>query len=237
MVGLMIIHPHTSTFAQSSQSADSVHSKYTVVKTNRSERFDIPYTAANYDRTHPIVYTFAKPISESWILNIQNNLSYAFRPDAKVVIKLQEPKPSEKFIEIAMYGDSANKRIWAAVNTKEAGYVRVYDNYKNGVPGWSTRDPIIIGYDSNSGLTINSGTKVLVDQLSVNGFALDSIAVYGKDDVSSPLNTYTGALSFEVLYGNPAASPIYYLPLGMVIATGGFLGWFLVFKRRESISS
>jgi hypothetical protein len=237
MAGLMIIPTHTSTFAQSSQSADLVHSKYMVVKTNRSERFDLPYTAANDDRTHPIVYTLAKPIFESWILNIQNNLSYAYRQDAKVVIKLQEPKPSEKFIEIAMYGDSANKRFWAAVNTKEAGYVRVYDNYKNGVPGWSTRDPIIIGYDSNSGLTINSGTKVLVDQLSVNGFAVGSFAVYGKDDASSPLNTYAGDLSFEVLYGNPSASPIFYLPLGMVIATGGFLGWFLVFKRRESISS
>ena len=32
--------------------------------------------------------------------------------DAKVVIKLQEPAPSEKFIEIAMYGDVASKRVW-----------------------------------------------------------------------------------------------------------------------------
>jgi hypothetical protein len=233
----MVIHPQVMTFAQGSQSPNSVQAKYMVVQTNRSERFVIPYTAANDDRIHPLVYTFGKPISESWILNIQNNLSYAFRPDAKVVIKLQEPVPSEKFIEIAMYGDVASKRVWAAVNTKEAGFVRVYDNYKNGVPGWSTRDPIIIGYDSNSGLTINSGTKVLVDQLSVNGFILGSIAIYGKDDTSSPINTYTGNISFEALYGNPSASPIYYLPLGMVIGVGGVLGWFLLFKRRENISS
>jgi hypothetical protein len=233
----MIIHSQALAFAQGSQSANSVQSKYMVVQTNRSERFVIPYIAANNDRIHPLVYTFGKPISESWILNIQNNLSYAFRPDAKVVIKLQEPAPSEKFIEIAMYGDVASKRVWAAVNTKEAGYVRVYDNYKNGVPGWSTRDPIIIGYDSNSGLTIDSGAKVLVDQLSVNGFTLGSIAIYGKDDAFSPINTYAGDISFEALYGNPSASPIYYLPLGMVIGVGGVLGWFLLFKRRENISS
>jgi hypothetical protein len=207
-----------------------------VVKTNRSERFVIPFTATNGDRMHPLVYTFAKPISESWILNIQNDLSYAFRPDAKVVIKLQEPAPSQKFIEIAMYGDAASKRISAAVNTREAGYVRVYDNYKNGLEGWSTRNPILIGYDSNQGLSINSGTKVLVEQLSVNGFTLGSIAVYGKDDASSPLNAYSGDISFEALYGNPSSSPVYYLPLGMVIAVGGVLGWFIIFKRRESIS-
>src|SRR5690348_16956275 len=233
----MVIHPQVMTFAQGSQSPNSVEAKYMVVHTNRSERFVIPYTAANDDRIHPLVYTFGKPISESWILNIQNNLSYAFRPDAKVVIKLQEPVLSEKFIEIAMYGDVASKMLWAAVNTKEAGFVSVYDNYTNGVPGWSTRDPILIGYDSSSDLTINSGTKVLVDQLSVNGFILGSIAIYGKDDTSSPINTYTGNISFEALYGNPSASPIYYLPLGMVIGVGGVLGWFLLFKRRENISS
>jgi hypothetical protein len=83
----------------------------------------------------PFVYTFAKPIAESWILNIQNNLSYAYRPDAKVVVKLQEPSPSDKFIEIGMYGETASHRFWAAVNTAESGYIRIYD--KTGVDGWS----------------------------------------------------------------------------------------------------
>jgi hypothetical protein len=46
-----------------------------------------PYTAANDDGAHPAVYT----------------LSYALRPDAKVIIKLQEPLPNERFIEITEY--------------------------------------------------------------------------------------------------------------------------------------
>jgi len=203
--------------------------------TVHSLRFDFPYTASNNDRTHPIVNTFAKPISESWILNIQNNQSYASRPDTKVVVKLQEPSPSDKFIEIAMYGDSASKRFWAAVNTREAGYVRLYD--KNGIDGWSATQPIIIGYDSNQGLTINSGIKVLVDRLSVNGFVLGSIAVYGKDDPNSPLNTYSGNISFEVLWGKPADSPIYYLPLVMLVGVGGVLIGLLVFKKRDKIEA
>lgn len=203
--------------------------------TVHSLRFDFPYTASNNDRTHPIVYNFAKPISESWILNIQNNQSYASRPDSKAVIKLLEPSPSDKFIEIAMYSDSASKRFWAAVNTREAGYVRLYD--KNGINGWSATQPIIIGYDSNQGLSINSGIKVLVDRLSVNGFTLGSIAVYGKDDPNSPLNTYAGNISFQVLWGKPADSPIYYLPLVMLVGVGGVLIGLLVFKKRDKIDA
>jgi hypothetical protein len=206
-----------------------------VVKTIHAERFIMPYAAANDDRTHPRVYTIAKPISESWILNIQNNLSYAFRPDAKVVVKLQEPAPSDKFIEFAMYGSSASHRFWVAVNTAAAGYIRLYD--KNGVDGWSPTDLINIGYDSNQGLSVNSGTKVLVNRLSVNGFTLGSIAIYGKDDPSSPLNTYSGILSFEALWGKPSDSPIYYLPLIMLVGVGGALIGLLVFKKRDKIEA
>ncbi|HET7147383.1 MAG TPA: hypothetical protein VFI73_02685 [Candidatus Nitrosopolaris sp.] len=223
-------------FGQNSQSTtDSVQSKYEIVKTTRSLRFDFPYTASNNDRTHPLVYTFVKPISESWILNVDNNISYATRPDAKTVIKLQEPKPSEKFIEIAMYGGISSNRFWAAVNTREAGYIRLYD--KNGIDGWSATQPIIIGYDSNQGLTISSGTKVLVDRLSVNGFTLGSIAVYGKDDPNTPRNTDSGNISFQVLWGRPADSPIYYLPLVMLVGVGGVLIGLLVFKKRDKIEA
>ena len=121
--------------------------------------FGFPYVAANDDRTHPLVYTFAKPISKEWILNIQNTLSYALRADAKVAIKLQEPVPSERFIEILMYGDTAFNRFSAALNTNEAGYIRLYD--KNGVDGWSVTLPIIIEYDNNQHLSIKLRSKAL----------------------------------------------------------------------------
>jgi hypothetical protein len=41
---------------------------------------------------------------------------------------------------------------------------------------------------------------------------LGSIAVYGKNDSQSLLNTYAGNISFDLAFGNPAESPIYYLP-------------------------
>ena len=229
-----ILAPVLSSFAQILQpTPNASQSKFDVIKTSRTVRFAFPYTASNTDRTAPVVYSFAKPIPESWIINIDNSLAYASRPDSKTVIKLEEPAPSDKFIEIGMYGDVASKRFWAAVNTKEAGYIRIYD--KQGVDGWSATQPITVGYDSNQGLSVFSGTKVLVDRLSVNGFTLSSIAVYGKDGPTSPLNVYGGNISFEVLWGKPADSPIYYLPLAMLVGVGGVLVGLLVFKKRDRV--
>lgn len=231
-----MLAPVLSSSAQILQpTSNASQSKLDIIKTNRSVRFVFPYTASNNDRTDPAIYSFAKPIPESWIINIDNSLAYASRPDAKTVIKLEEPSPSDKFIEIAMYGDVASKRFWAAVNTMEAGYIRIYD--KQGVDGWSATQPITVGYDSNQGLSIYSGTKVLVDRLSVNGFTLSSIAIYGKDESTSPLNVYAGNIFFEVLWGKPADSPIYYLPLAMLVGVGGVLVGLLVFKKRETESS
>jgi hypothetical protein len=156
-------------------------------------------------------------------------MSYAVRQDAKTIVKLQEPPPSEKFIEIAMFGD-VSKKFWAAVNTHEAGYVRVYESNND---GWSRDQPVIIAHENNQGLTITNGRRIIVDRLSINGFTIGSIAVYGKDDPRSPLNTYAGDILFDVVYGDPANSPIYYLPLGMLVGVGGLVTALLVYKRRR----
>jgi hypothetical protein len=205
---------------------------YQVIKTNHSERFVFPFTSSNNERLNPLVYTYDKAKGPSWILTIQNNLSYNSGQDAKTIIKLREPTPSEKFVDIAMYNDDPSKRFWAAANTKEVGYVRLYD--KKGGFGWSRNQPIVISYASNQGLTISSGTRIYVDKLSTNGFTLGSISVYGKDNPKSPPNTYEGDISFNVIYGDPASSPIYYLPLVTLVGMGGIVGGLLILKRRKA---
>jgi hypothetical protein len=127
-------------------------------------------------------------------------MSYALRADAKVTIKLQEPVPSERFIKILMYGDKAFNTFSATLNTDETGYITLFD--KNGVDGWSERQPIMIRfieYDNDRHLSINIGLNVLLDRLSLNGFILHSVVVYGKDEKYSPFNTYVGQISFEAL--------------------------------------
>jgi hypothetical protein len=211
------------------QQQDTLQHEYQVVKTKNSERFVLPFTVANTDRKNPVVYVYDKPKNTNWILTMQNNLSYAVRQDAKAIVLLKEPPPSEKFIEIAMFSD-ISKKFWAAINTHDAGYIRVYERNTD---GWSRDQPIIIAHANNQGLSITNGKRIIVDRLSVNGFNLGSIAVYGKDDPQGPINTYAGNISFDVAFGELTNSPIYYLPLGMLLGVGGTVVAFLVIKKRD----
>ena len=231
---IIIFTPLFSSGQNQQQQLNPPQDKYQVIKTKSSERFILPYTASNDDRKHPITYTYDEPKGLNWILTIQNNLSYAVRQDAKTIVKLQEPMPSEKFIEIAMFGD-VSKKFWVAVNTNESGYVRLYD--ESGSNGWSREQPIVIAHGNNQGLTITNGKRIVVDKLSLDGFTLGSIVVYGKDNSNSPLNVYGGDLSFNVIYGNPAESPLYYLPVGMLIGVGGLVIGLVIFKKRKPLYS
>ena len=217
---------------QEQQQLNPPQGKYQIIKTKNSEQFVLPYTVSNDDRKNPMIYTYDEPKGQNWILTIHNNLSYAIRPDAKTIVKLQESASSEKFIEIVMFGD-VSKKFWAAVNTNETGYMKLYD--ESGTNGWSQEQPIIIAHGNNQGLTVTNGKRIVIDKLSLDGFKLGSIAVYGKDNSDSPLNAYGGDLSFNVIYGNPTESPLYYLPVGMLIGVGGIVIGLVIFKKRKSL--
>jgi hypothetical protein len=229
---IIIFTPLLSFGQNQEQQLNPPQGKYQIIKTKNSEQFVLPYTVSNDDRKNPMIYAYDEPKGQNWILTIHNNLSYAIRPDAKTIVKLQESAPSEKFIEIAMFSD-ISKKFWAAVNTNETGYMKLYD--ESGINGWSQEQPIIIAHGNNQGLTITNGKRIVIDKLSLDGFTLGSIAVYGKDNSDSPLNAYGGDLSFNVIYGNPTESPLYYLPVGMLIGVGGIVIGLVIFKKRKSL--
>lgn len=201
------------------------------LETDKADQFSFSYNASNYDRRNPINHSLSKPVGDNWMLTIQNNMSYAQRNDSKTIVRLLEPSGSEKFVEIAMFGGES-KKFWVAVNTEDSGYIRVYERNTD---GWSTDQPITIGHGNNQGLSINNGQRIILDRLSVEGFNLDSIAIYGKDQASSPLNTYAGTISFDIFYGSPSDSPVYYVPLIILILTAGVLVLLLKFKKRKEI--
>src|ERR687892_735528 len=132
--------------------AQSQEEDFQAVKTERSESFVLPYTAVNRNEQDPLIYTFDEPKQPNWIVAIQNNVSYVPREGARTIIKIQEPAPSEKFIELAIYGDQT-RRYWVAANTAEAGYARIYDSED----GCSTERPISVTHSLNSGLIITNG--------------------------------------------------------------------------------
>jgi hypothetical protein len=199
-----------------------------VVKTERSESFVLPYTAVNRNEQDPLVYTFDEPKQPNWIFSIQNNVSYIPREGARTIIKIQEPAPSEKFIELAIYGDQS-MRYWVGVNTAEAGYARFYDSEN----GWSTQNPISVTHTDNSGLIVTNGQRIVVDRLDVDGFAAASIQVYGNDRNSTLANAYAGEMGFQVLFGRFDQSPIYIVPIAVGVGIFGLIGGLLIIKKRK----
>jgi hypothetical protein len=199
-----------------------------VTKSKSHESFVVPFSASNTDRKNPVIHTFETSKDDSWILGIDNNLTYNNSSEAKTIIKLMENKPSEKFIELAMF--EQNEKFWVAVNTNESGYIRVHERDTD---GWSRDEPLMVGHANNQGLTITNGKRIVIDRLSLDGFNLGSIAIYGKDDTDSPINTLDGYLSFDLIFGNPRDSPLYFLPIIMLVLVGGIIFYLLKIKKRD----
>jgi hypothetical protein len=218
----MLLLPVLVAFAQSQEE------DFQVVKTERSESFVLPYTAVNRNEEDPLVYTFDEPKQPNWIFSIQNNVSYVPREGARTIIKIQEPAPSEKFIELGIYGDQS-MRYWVGVNTAEAGYARMYDSEN----GWSTQEPISVTHTENSGLIVTNGQRTVVDRLDVDGFAAGSIEVYGNDRNSTLANASAGDIAFDVLFGRFDQSPIYFVPIAVGAGIFGLVAGLLVLKRRK----
>ena len=202
-------------------------SEYGVIKTDNSERFVFPYQSSNLDRKNPLMHTYDEPITVNWIMTIENNLMYTESPEAKSIIKFSEPTPSEKFIELALF--EKDSKFWVAVNTNESGYIRVHERQSD---GWSRDLPIVVSHGSNQGLTVTNGKRIILDRLSLDGFILNSVSLHGKDDADSPTNALSGDISFDLIYGNPRDSPIYFLPIIMLIIMGGLILFLLKFKKR-----
>ena len=217
----LIVYP---TFTINAQS--TVHD---VIKTKNSERFDVDYNASNTFRRQPVVYQFSHSIPTNWQFTIQNNLSYLDSANAKSVIKIQEPAPSEKFIELAMFSEKTGK-FWVAINTNESGYIRVYERDQD---GWSRDQPVFVAHANNQGLTITNGKRIIIDKLSVDDFVIGSVSIYGKDELTSPDNSNAGTISFDIIFGNPAESPLYFVPLITIIAIGLIILVLLIRKKRD----
>ena len=212
--------------------AQAAISPKNIVKTKNSEEFVYTFQASNVDRRHPLEYFFSNPIKTNWQLTIQNNLSYYDSIDSKTVIRLKEPPPSEKFIELVMFSENT-KKFWAAVNTNESGYIKVYERDSD---GWSREEPIFVSHANNQGLTITNGKRIIIDKLSINDFTIGSISIYGKDSANDSNTTYSGEISFSVIFGNPSDSPLYYMPLIMFVGIGGILVILLIVKKRDKVS-
>jgi hypothetical protein len=202
---------------------------YDVIKSKRSESFVIPYGAANHDRKDPVIYRYDEPRGQSWIMGIENTLSYIPDDDAKAVIVLREPAPSEKYIEITMYGGEA-RRYAVSANVPGTGYFNIY---RNDQLGWSSEGPVGVTHVENSGLTVTDGRRIVIDRFDLDGFNLGSVEVYGKDEPTDLSNAYAGSIAFSLSFGSIADTPVYFVPAAVAIGVGALMGVLLYTKKRK----
>lgn len=226
-IALVSIFFQNLSFSQSTNNNDTQNLQ--TIKTDTSENFVIPFNDTNSERRNPLQYIFDEPKSSNWIVSIYNNLSYYNGPDSKTIIKLQEMPPSEKFVELMLFGNQS-KRFIVSVNTNETGYIRMYENNEN---GWSTDGPVIVSHANVQGLTVTNGKRIVLDNLGMEGFDVGSISVYGKEDSSSPDSTFAGSVQFQVLSGDYSQSALYFMPVIMVAGVGGVVIGLLIWKKRR----
>ncbi|HEX5904741.1 MAG TPA: hypothetical protein VFY50_01695 [Candidatus Nitrosocosmicus sp.] len=226
-IALVSIFFQNLSFSQSTNNNDTQNLQ--TIKTDTSENFVIPFNDTNSERRNPLQYIFDEPKSSNWIVSIYNNLSYYNGPDSKTIIKLQEMPPSEKFVELMLFGNQS-KRFIVSVNTNETGYIRMYENNEN---GWSTDGPVIVSHANVQGLTVTNGKRIVLDNLGMEGFDVGYISVYGKEDSSSPDSTFAGSVQFQVLSGDYSQSALYFMPVIMVAGVGGVVIGLLIWKKRR----
>ena len=221
---LSIIYYPALSFSQSDDNP-----KLQVLKKGNDERITFPYNASNHDRKNPSQFIFNEPIPNNWNVFINNSLSYTNNSEAKTIVQLKEPAPSEKYIELAMFGGES-KRFSVAVNTKESGHLIVYQNNFN---GWSLDNPVVITSGADQGISVTDGKRIVVDKLGLSGFTLGSINVYGKDVNTLPDSVSKGSMVFEIIFGHPSGSYIYYMPLIVLVGVGGTIIFLLKVKKRN----
>jgi len=217
ILALLLITPFLPVYAQQSTMNKSVH--YDTV--------EVPSEAFNVVRDNATVIKLPHEHVTNWQLTIENKLKYS-NPHGNAIIRLYENPNETKFIEVGM-GSPPDYRLWIAVNTPEDGYFLIHDE-KTG--GWSPGQIVTVQHSSNGGLSATIGQQVLVDNLDVAGFTVRDIEVAGLDSTSDPPTTSSGNVAINIVSGDPAANPIFYMPFIVVGVTGALIGILIKTKKR-----
>ena len=217
ILALLLITPFLPVYAQQSTMNKSVH--YDTV--------EVPSEAFNVVRDNATVIKLPHEHVTNWQLTIENKLTYS-NPHGNAIIRLYEEPNETKFIEVGM-GSPPDHRLWIAVNTPEDGYFLIHDE-KTG--GWSPGQIVTVQHSSNGGLSATIGQQVLVDNLDVAGFTVRDIEVAGLDSASDPPTASSGNVAINIVSGDPAANPIFYMPFIVVGVTGVLIGVLIKTKKR-----
>ena len=164
----------------------------------------------------------------SWQVTIDNNLLYA-NPNGNAVIRLYDQETHDEFIEVGM-GSQPDHKFWVAVQTPKEGYVVVHKALDR---GWYPQTKSVITFSDRAGLTVNNGARIVVSNLDIGTFAIDSYSVYGMDGSTDPPAVNSGSMLVEFLSGDPAKNVFALFPFYIAAGIGVIVGVLYLTKKRS----
>ena len=164
----------------------------------------------------------------SWQVTIDNNLIYA-NPEGNAVLRLYDEQTADEFIEVGM-GPQPDNKFWVAVQTPREGYVVVHRDLDR---GWYPEAKSIISYTDRAGLTVNNGARIVVTNLDIGQFAINSYSVHGKQGSTDPPTINSGSMIVEFLSGDPAKNTFALFPFYMAAGVGSIVIVLLLFTKRS----
>ncbi len=163
----------------------------------------------------------------SWQVTIDNNLLYA-NPDGNAVFRIYDHETHDEFIEVGM-GSQPDHKYWIAVQTPKEGYIVVHSDLER---GWPSNAKSIISYTDRAGLTVNNGARIVVTNVDIGLFAIDSYSVYGMEGSTDPPAVNSGSMIVEILSGDPAKNVLALFPFYIAIGVFAVLGILFFSKKR-----
>jgi len=166
--------------------------------------------------------------SVSWQITIDNNLLYA-NPNGNAVFRVYDKENSSEFIEVGM-GPKPDNKFWVAVQTPDEGYVVVHRDLDR---GWDPQAKSIVSYTDRAGLTVNNGARIVVTNLDIGKFEIESYSVHGMEGSTDPPAINSGIMVVEILSGDPGKNLFAFFPF-YVAAGIGIIGATLYFTKKRS---
>ncbi len=165
----------------------------------------------------------------SWQVTIDNNLLYA-NPNGDAVLRIyNQDHLATEFIEIGMGSQPANK-LWVAVKTPREGYIVIFKDLDR---GWYPEAKVLMSYTDRAGLTVNNGGRIVVTNLAIDVFKIDSYSVHGLEGSTDPPAVNSGSMIVEFLSGDPAKNIFALYPFFLAIGLFAIVGVLFLTKKRS----
>ncbi len=192
------------------------------------DTIEIPSYEFNKILRDAIIIPMQRPHAISWQVTIDNNLVYA-NPDGNAVLRIYDRDNPEKLVEIGM-GSQPNEKFWLAVQTPKEGYIVVHSDLDR---GWSPSSKTIVSYTERAGLTVNNGARIVVSNLDIGIFAINSYSVSGMESPTDPPAVNSGSMILEFISGDPAKNPFALFPFYVAAGVGTLVGVLYLTKKRS----